>query len=428
MKVQSQNAGTCRMKLTVNVDAEETRPDYKEVVKVFLNNATVKGFRKGKAPRDIILKNFEPQIKEETVKRLLNTFSKKAIEDQKLKASAIVDITDVVFTEKDGLSCNIIVDVQPEFELPAYKDIKVEQNDVTVTDEQLNSRMDEIRRTFAKFEDADADYLIADGDLVSMDFTGTADGKPIDEIEPNAKPIATGTDFWIQIPDHRFIPEVVEALKGLRTGESTEVKFKFADDYMVKALQGKNAVYNVTVKKVRKCQLPTNEELVAQIEAESYEKICENVRASLQESANQAETNRQNAEIIEKLMNLVGDFDLPQSEIDSEINETLEQMYAEAQYRGLTRENLEQNREALIKNAEKVSRDRLRVRYLLGAIAKAEGIKPTNEDITKEINALAEANNKTPAQVRAAIEKNGRVGMLYAQIIQDKTLAMLRAN
>ncbi|MBQ9430612.1 MAG: trigger factor [Kiritimatiellae bacterium] len=428
MKVQSQNAGTCRMKLTVNVDAEETRPDYKEVVKVFLNNATVKGFRKGKAPRDIILKNFESQIKEETVKRLLNTFSKKAIEDQKLKASAIVDITDVVFTGKDGLSCNIIVDVQPEFELPAYKDIKVEQNDVTVTDEQLNARMDEIRRTFAKFEDADADYLIADGDLVSMDFTGTADGKPIDEIEPNAKPIATGTDFWIQIPDHRFIPEVVEALKGLRTGETTEVKFKFAGDYMVKALQGKDAVYNVTVKKVRKCQLPTNEELVAQIEAESYEKICENVRASLQESANQAETNRQNAEIIEKLMNLVGDFDLPQSEIDSEINETLEQMYAEAQYRGLTRENLEQNRDALIKNAEKVSRDRLRVRYLLGAIAKAEGIKPTAEDITDEINVLAEANNKTPAQVRAAIEKNGRVGMLYAQIIQNKTLAMLRAN
>ena len=288
----------------------------------------------------------------------------------------------------------------------------------------MDEHIDRLRKAFAKFEEAPAGHAVEAGDLVSIDFTGLIDGQPVHALAAEAKAISEGVDFWIQIEEGRFIPEVINALKGLKAGESTEVKFKFGKEQPIEALRGKKAVYAVTVKAVRMRVLTKDEELLAQVKIESMEKLREQTRANLSESAQQAEKQRREQTIVEFLLKKT-EFDLPESQVSEEINSTLDRMMNEAHYRGLTREDLEKNREAIIENASDSAKRQLRLRYILGRIADQEGIALTDAEVDQKIATLATDFRMKPEQLRAQIEKNERMGLLRSQIRDEKTLRFL---
>ena len=259
---------------------------------------------------------------------------------------------------------------------------------------------------------------------MSLDYAGLIDGVSVKEVAPEAKGISDGTDFWIQVEDGRFIPEIIEAVKGLKAGESKEVKFKFAKDHAVEALRGKKAVYQVTVKAVRMCVLPGDEDLVTQLKAESLDKLREQTRVNLLDAAQAAEKQRREQMLVEFLLKKT-DFDLPESQVSEEINQVLDRMMNEAQYRGLTREDLEKNRESIIENATGSAKRQLRLRYVLGRIAEQEGIAVSDAEVEGKIVSLAADFRMKAEQLRAQIEKNERMGLLRAQIRDEKTMRFL---
>ncbi len=424
MKVDSQKLGPCKMKLIVKAEADETRPDYEAVMKAFMQHGNVPGFRRGKVPREIIKQHFHSEITEEVHGRLFRALYRKAIEQEKIRMVALRDVGDMLFSPETGITFSMVLDVQPEFDLPKYKKIPVSFVDPVVTEEQVDEHMDRLRKAFAKFEDAAADRIIESGDLVSLDFAGTIDGQPVKEVAPEAKTLSDGTDFWIQVDEARFIPEVIEAVKGMKAGESKEVKFKFGKDQPIEALRGKKAVYQVTVKAVRMRMLPSDEDLLKQVKTETIEKLREQTRTHLNESALQSEKQRREQAVIEFLLKKT-DFELPESQVSEEVSATLDRMMNEAHYRGLTREDLEKNRESIIEGATTTAKRQLRVRYVLGHIAEAEKIAVSDEEIDKKIAELSVEFRTKPEQLRAQIEKNERMDTLRSQIRDEKTMRFL---
>jgi trigger factor len=427
MKVDTQKLGPCKVKLIVKAEADETRPDYEEVMKAFVQHGSVPGFRPGKVPREIIKQHFHKEITEEVHGRLFRALYRKAVEQEKIKLVSLRDVGDVLFSPETGITFSMTLDVQPEFDLPKYKKIPVTFTEPAVTEEQVDEHLNRVRQAFAKFDDAAADRAAEAGDLVSLDFSGAIDGKPVKEIAPEAKSISDGTDFWIQAEESRFIPEVIEAVKGMKAGESKEVKFKFGKDQPHEALRGKKAVYQVTLKAVRARSLPTDEDLLKQVKVESMEKLREQTRTHLNESAVQAEKQRREQTVIEFLLKKT-EFELPESQVSEEVNATLDRMMNEAHYRGLTREDLEKNREAIIEGATATAIRQLRLRYVLAHIADAEKIAETDEEVDQKIVELSAEFRMKPEQLRAQIEKNQRMDTLRSQIRDEKTMKFLLAE
>jgi len=424
MKVDMQKVGPCKVKVIVKAEADETRKDYEEVMQTFMRQGRVPGFRPGKVPREIIKRDFHKEITEEVQGRLFRAFYRQALDQQGVKMVSLRDVTDMLFSPETGITFSMTVDVQPEFDLPKYKKIPVIFEDPVVTEAQVDEHIDRLRKAFAKFEAASAEHPVEAGDLVSIDFTGLIDGKPVKEVAPEAKAISEGADFWVQMEEDRFIPEVINAIKGMKAGEATEVKFKFSKEQPVEALRGKKAVYSVTIKTVRMRVLPKDEELLSQVKLESLDKLREQTRANLTEAAQQAEKQRREQTIVEFLLKK-SEFDLPESQVAEEINMTLDRMANEAHYRGLTRDDMEKNREAIIENATGSAKRQLRLRYILGRIAEQEGIALTDDEVTQKLATLATEFRMKPEQLRAQIEKNERMDLLRSQIRDEKTLRFL---
>jgi len=424
MKVDTQNLGPCKVKMIVKAEADETRSDYEAVVKTFIEHGRVPGFRPGKVPVAIIKQQFHKEITEEIHGRLFRALYPKALEQAKVKMVALRDVGDVLFSPETGITFAMTVDVQPEFDLPKYKKIPVTFEDPVITNEQVEAHIDQLRKAYAKFEDASAEHLVSAGDLVSIDFTGLIDGRPVKEVAPEAQSISDGVDFWIQVDETRFLPEIIEALKGLKAGDEKDVTFKFKKDQPIEALRGKKAAYHVKVKSVRKQTLPPEEELLKQMKVESADKLREQTRANLTDSAQQAEKQRREQTVIEFLLKKT-EFELPESQVSEETNVVLDRMMNEAHYRGVTREDLEKNRAAIIENAAATAKRQLRVRYVLGRVAEAEQIAVSDDEVAKKISELSVEFRMKPEQLRAQIEKNGRMEMLRSQIRDEKTLQLL---
>ena len=212
MKTSCKDLGKCQVQLTVELDAEEAKAAVKAVEKVFVREAQIPGFRKGKVPIELIRKEFASGLKEETERELLRKHYADAVKAESLDEVTLADVKDVS-CGADGGGFTAIVEVRPKFKLPTYKGLKVDSRDVSVKDEAVNEQLDRLRAAYAKYEDAKEGDAVSEGDFVQIDYSGTVGKKPILEINPEAKIVAEGKGFWTQVEDGRFLPEILEALK-----------------------------------------------------------------------------------------------------------------------------------------------------------------------------------------------------------------------
>jgi len=424
MKVDKLEMEPCRMRATVRAEAEETRPEYDAVVRQFVQKGRIPGFRAGKVPLEVIKRTFSNEIREEVNTRLVRVLYAKTLAQEKLKVVNLVTIEDVRFSPETGMTVSFVIDVEPKVELPNYTKIPVKFVVPEVTDAEVEDSVQRIREAYAKFSETGTDYPIQRGDLVSLDFEGKINGQPIKAIVPDAAALAEGVSHWTQVNEEYFLPQLVSELIGMKAGESRTVAFTFEGAYLPEGLKDQPAVYALTVKEVRGRVQLTDDELVREIKAESMDAFRQLTRESLAERAAQKATAKLEAEIIAFLLGK-NEFDLPQSQLEEEINETLHRMAEDASRRGMTKEDLEKHRAEIVENATAVAKRQLRIRYLLAAVGDQEQIEATDEDVSQWIEAAAPDHRLTPIQLRARIEKNGRMDDLRWRVRNQKMLKLL---
>jgi trigger factor len=432
MKFEKKESSPCVMALSVKAEAEEVKADYQKVLNVFLKQGVIPGFRKGKVPLAIIKQKFQQEIAQECQQACFRTFYPQALKESGLEdvAVSLQNVTDVLFTPETGFSFTALVEVKPTFDLPKYKKLAIKKGETAVSDEQVTERVESFRRAFAKFEDAQEGDVAGDGDFVQIDYTGTLDDKaktPLAEIVPDQKAVTAATGFWTQIEEGRFLPELLDALKGMKTGETKEdVLVKFPKDAAPGPLKGKKARYTLTLKAFRRRVLPDDAAFLADAKAESMDALRAQFREQMEKDAVNAELEARKEQAIELLLKK-SDFDVPPSLVQRQVQSYLQELAQRAQYSNVTAEYIEQNRDKILADAEINAVRQVRTSYILLGIAAAEEITVSDDDLTASLEKAAAASNgrTTAADLRKQLTENDHIELYKEQIKAEKALDLV---
>jgi len=433
MTFEKKESSPCVVALSVKAEAAEIQSQYQGVLKVFLREAALPGFRKGKVPLQILKQKFQQEIARECEQACFREFYPKALEESKLAAVNLQNVVDVLFDPGTGFSFTALVEVKPEFELPKYKKLSIKAGDTKVSDEQVAERLEGFRKAFAKFEDAKEGEAIADGDFVQFDYDGALDVKaktPLTEVIPDQKVICTGKDFWTQLEEGRFVPEILEALKGMKVGETKDdVKVKFPKDNAPEALKGKKCVYTVTVKAFRRRTLPDDAAFVEAAKAESLDALRAQFRTQMEKDAQNAELEGRKNQAIEQLLKKA-DFPVPPSLVQRQVQSYLQELAQRAQYQGLSADYIEQNRDKILADAEANAIRQVRLSYILLGIAKDEKIEASDADVTAGLEKIAAGSNgqATVEDLRKQLAEQDQEALYREQIRAEKALDLVLAE
>ena len=433
MTFEKKESSPCVIALSVKAEAEEIQPQYKKVLNAFLREASLPGFRKGKIPMAILKQKFQKEITSECQHACFDEFYPKALKEAGILPVNLQNVTDVLFTPETGFSFTALVEVKPDFELPKYKKLAIKAGDTTVTDEQVTERLESFRKAFAKFEDAKEGEAIADGDFVQIDYAGALDVKaktPLAEVVPEQKAVCSGTGFWTQLEEGRFVPEILEALKGMKIGETKDdVKVKFPKDNAPEALKGKKCVYTVTVKAFRRRALPDDKAFVEAAKAESLDALRAQFRTQMEKDAQAAELEGRKNQAIELLLKKA-DFAVPPSLVARQTQSYLQELAQRAQYQGMTAEYIEKNRDTILADAESNATRQVRLSYILLGIAKEEKIEASDADVTAGLEKIAAGSNgqATVEDLRKQLAEQDQEALYREQIRAEKALDLVLAE
>jgi trigger factor len=426
VNVTVETLAPCRRLVRVDVEAQTVDAAFDKVTTEFQREARFPGFRPGKAPREKVSRTYGKQIEEEAKRRLLSEHYRKAMEEQKLRVVGAPDIEEIQFGRGQALQFAATIEIVPEFQLPEYKGIPLRRETQTVTDADLDGAMEVLRQQHASYKDVAR--AVQTGDFVVVNYSGTAEGKPLTEFTPTARSLTQQKNFWLQVQPGSFIPGFTDQLVGAQAGDHRTVTVDFPVDFVAPQLSGKKGVYEVEIVQVKEKVLPdVNEDFAKSFGAESLEKLLEGVRRDLRNELEFKQRREVRNQLVRSLLARV-QFELPESMVLSETKNVINSILRENQERGISKEAIDQQKDEIYNVASNSAKDRVKATFILGQIAEKEGIKVSEGEITKHILYLAHHNHIKPEKfVKQLKERNG-IAEIHEQILTSKVLDFLQAN
>jgi len=239
----------CKRLLRFEVDVKAVEEAFEATTREFIKFAKLPGFRPGKAPREMVLKQFEKDIADDVKKKLIGDAYRQGIKDQKLEVLGYPDIEEIHFERGKALQFAATVEIQPQFELPDYRGLPATREAGGVTDEDVAKAIDVLRGQAAKFNKVDREAR--EGDIVVVDFKGTCEGKPLTELAPTAKGLGEQKSFWVEVKPTSFIPGFAMQLVGAKAGDHRQLTVDFPSEHVSAPLAGKKGDYEVDVVEVK---------------------------------------------------------------------------------------------------------------------------------------------------------------------------------
>ncbi len=404
--------------LKITAPAADVNAGYKKAVQKIANSVNIPGFRKGKAPRAIIEMHYGKEaVKQEAFEIVANKAYSDALEQEKLIPVSDPKVEESTFEEGKDMELTIKVTLKPEPELGEYKGLHVDKKEVAVTDEDVDAQVKELLNRNAKMVVAEDGAVIEKGDFAIIDFAGTVDGEPFSGGEGKGYPLEVGSNS--------FIPGFEDQLVGLSKGDSTDVEVTFPEEYFVKELAGKEAVFKVNIQDVKRKELPelTDEYVAANSDFKTVEELRANYKERMQ---NAAEANAK-AEYEHALIDLAvanAKFSVPEIMIEDKISQMVEEMKMSLESRKMSLDMYMQytglDMAKIRENQRPVAEENVKTDLVLDAIGKAENIQVDMADVDAEIAAISAQHGAAPEEVKSIIKANGTMGLLLANILRRK--------
>lgn len=426
MNVTVENLAPCKKLMRVELEAQKVDEAFDNVTREFQREASLPGFRPGKAPKEMVLRKYSKDIEDEVKRKLISDSYRKAVDERKLDVLGYPDIEEIQFSRGQPLQFAATMETAPEFELPEYKGIPVKREARSVTEEDVERALDALRQQQATF--ATVPRPIQTGDFAVVNYVGTVEGKPIIDLAPAAQGLNERKNFWVEVPSTAFIPGFAEQLMGANASEKRTVSVDFPENFVTPQLAGKKGVYEVEVVEVKEKVLPPVDETLAKnYGAESLEKLREGVRRDLENELNYSQNKTIRNQLITSLMERVN-FELPDTSVDRETRNVVYDIVQENAKRGVSREMIEKQKEQIYSAAKHGAKERLKVAFLLQKIAEKEDIKVSQEEIAQRIQTLA-AMYQIPAEKFAKdLQKRNGLIEIYDQIMNERVLDFLQQN
>ncbi len=413
-----------RVKATFDVTADEFAKAVDEAFVKVNANATIKGFRKGHAPRSVYEKTYgTAALYEEAINIVLNNKVKEIFEDkelaQKVLGNYVPEVGDDFAVDKD-FKVSLTFDVTPEFDLPEYKGIEVKKAVLEATDSEVDDAIKAVLSAHSTKVEKE-DQTIASGDYAVFDFEGSVDGKLFDG--------GSAKDYELKIGSGQFIPGFEDQMVGMKAGETKDVNVTFPENYGAKDLAGKAAVFKVSVHKVLADVLPElTDAFVESLKIEGVKTIDDlkkNKKDSIEANKKTSEKDRQVDTIINTILdNTV--CDMPETLVKERVDQIRAQYENQAKMYNIPFETflglMNITKEKFDEETEKQGARQALFSLVFGKLVEAEKLTPTEEEL-KEFAAKQAKEGEKPEDL---VKKNGY--QYFNQIAYDKMIQFLLDN
>ena len=404
MSLQVEKLEKNMAKLTIEVSAEDLDKAMEKAYQKQKSRISLPGFRKGKAPRKMIESMYGKGVfMEDAVNSLVPQEYTKALGECDLEIVSQPEINVTQMEPGKALIFTADVAVKPEVTLGDYKGVEVPKSEIAVTDEEVDAEVkkeqDKNARTVAV-----EDRAAANGDITTIDFEGFVDGVAFDG--------GKGTDYALTLGSGTFIPGFEDQLVGANTGDHVEVKVTFPEEYQAKELAGKEAVFQCDVKKIETKEVPELDDEFAKdvSEFDTLAEYKEDVKKKLTEKKEkEARTAKENAAVDKAIEN--AQMDIPELMTKTECRQMMDDFSRRMQQQGLSMEQYfqftGQSMDKMMEDMKPQALKRIQTRLVLEKVAEAENIQPSEEEITEEIQKMADAYKMEADKIREAIGESG---------------------
>lgn len=418
LDVQITDAGPCKKHIKISVPRAEVERQFDESIGSVRKEALVPGFRPGRAPRTLVGRRFRKEVSGQVKSALLMAAMEQLDEDYKLNpiSQPQFDVEAIELPEDGPMSFEMDVEVQPEFDLPAYKALTVQRPVKEITDAdveaQLKAFLERYGQLVPKFEGG-AEL----GDLVTADLTFHKDGVVFNQ--------AKELQFRL-LPELRFqdghVPDLAGALVGARPGEAREAEARVGSSSPDAALRNQAIRVTFQVQDLKRLRLPeVNAEFLRSIGFDSEPELRQALRGVLERRLAFQQRQALRRQLLDQLIQAVP-FDLPADLVARQERSTLRRQVEEMRQAGLNDSDIRAREAEVRANAHEQTQRSLKEFFLLSKIADAEGLKVEDADFDREIEAIAARSDESPRRIRARIEKENLAEGLAQQILERKTL------
>ena len=415
MKTSVDKLSDTRAKLTVTVPFDELGPEIDQAYKAIAQQVNIPGFRRGKAPRQLIDARFgRGPILEQVVNDMLPTRYETAVTENDLKVIGQPEIDITKIEDNDFVEFTAEVDIRPEIEVPDFSTISVEVPALKIGDEAIDEELDNLRARFGELKDTRR--KLKKGDFAIIDLEATIDGEKIEEASTEGITYEIGRDDLIEGLD--------KAIKGLKTGEEAE----FTSEIQFGEHKGDEATIKVTVQQSKERKLPELDEEFVQMASEfdTVEELRESTKNQLEENKKAQQAADIRDEILKAALEQTK-FELPQAVVDEQVHNQLHQILGQMAHdenafaqmleaQGTTREEFD-------KESREQAEESVRTQLFLDAVADQEEPEVSQQELTDHILFTAQSYGMDPNQFIMQLQQSGQVANLFADVRRGKALA-----
>ena len=414
---------TCKRELELEIPAENVTKATEKVARDLARVARVPGFRPGKAPVTLIRRRFAEDIQGEVLQSLVPEYIEKALEEKKLIPITRPSVDKVDFKEGEPLRFRAVFEVLPEFELGDYKNLAIHVDAIETGDAQVDKTIEDIRERAATFVPVEG-RAAKDGDYVLIKLSGI----PVGGGEP-----VQADNILCHIGAEETLESFTENLRGASSGETKQFRSQYPDDYPDQKLAGKAYDYTVEVQGIKEKKLPElNDEFAKDAAGEKGGfSTLEEMRKLISKDLEAAKEDQQKTQAREKLLEALvkqHDFPVPEALVEHQMNVRLERSVRALTAQGVDPRAVNIDWVALRNHQRERAVDDVKAELLIDRIAEAEKIDATDEEVEKEIQALAEHSGESATALRARLTKQGVLDRMKSKLRSDKTIEWLYRN
>ncbi len=399
----------------------ETLENKKEkIAKNIAKKAKIQGFRPGKVPVKVVKKMYANDIEQEAISEAVKELLDEGVKLLEI-AEMIAEPEVSKFDKKDEkIEVEIKVYTKPEVIIEGYKECVPEVEDIEVSEDEINEELENIAKSMSETKVSQKETL-ENGDIAIIDFTGYVDGEKMEN--------GSATEYPLEIGSNSFIPGFEEQLIGMKVGETKRIKVKFPENYGSKELAGKEAEFDITLHEIQeKVPAEINDDLAKKYlndENADLEKLKEYVKESIINRKKAEIYKPKKEEIVECLVKKF-EIDLPEVIVEKEVevminNEASKMSPAEIKELQENPEKIKELREKLLPEAK----DRVKLTFIIDAIAKAENVDVSDEELSQILYYEALMQGQNPQDVIKYYQENNLLPVLKMNLVEEKLLNKL---
>jgi len=411
-----------KQEIIVKIDNDEWKEALDKSFKKNVKDKKIKGFREGKAPRDIYEKNFGIEsLYKDAVDFIIPNAYKKLLNDNNI-IPAVQPSIDIKSIDKEGIEILFKIITKPEIKIKKYKDLKVDKPKLIVTNEEITKEIENLRQKYAEIIIKDG--KIETGDTAVIDFQGSKEGKPFEG--------GKGENYPLEIGSNTFIPGFEDKLIGLKTGDEKEINLTFPKDYPSDELKGQEVMFKVKINEVKTKETPElDEDFFKDLDMKDVTNKEELHKFIKEEITNRKEEENENIYVDNILVKIAEnvEVDIPDEMVNEEINYMINQYEEKLKIQGITLDQyLKFTGDSREKFEEKFKEEAKKVityRLMIEEIAKKENLKITDKDAQEEVKNMSK---KYQMEEDEFLKAMGGLDMIKYDMLMRKTVDLLKES